>query len=197
MGNDSIMKQLILENRGYLFTAHAAEKGVSNQEVISYVKSNKMERVAHGIYVTPDTWEDNLFILQSKNHIAIFSHESALMLHGLAEREFEPNVTVPMGYNGSHLRKKGVKVHTVVKDYYNIGIIKRTTVFGNTVNVYNRERTICDIIRNKNNMDIQVFSYAIREYMRGSDKNLPLLSEYGKIFGISKKIHTYTEVMLV
>lgn len=191
-----LLDKLISDNNGYLFTSDAVANGVSRQSVIDYVSAKKLERVAHGVYITADTWEDRLYILQLRNHSAVFSHETALMLHGLAEREFNVNVTVPKGYNASHLRKQNVTVHTAVKDFYDIGITQAKTAFGNTVNVYDPERTICDIIRNKENMDIQVFSYAIKEYMQSRKKNLIRLSEYGEIFRISKKIHTYTEVML-
>ncbi len=191
-----LLDKLISDNNGYLFTSDAVANGVSRQSVIDYVSAKKLERVAHGVYITADTWEDRLYILQLRNRSAVFSHETALMLHGLAEREFNVNVTVPKGYNASHLREQNVTVHTAVKDFYDIGITQAKTAFGNTVNVYDPERTICDIIRNKENMDIQVFSYAIKEYMQSRKNNLIRLSEYGEIFRISKKIHTYTEVML-
>ncbi|MBR4766333.1 MAG: abortive phage infection protein [Clostridia bacterium] len=196
METANILDKLISENNGYLFTADAVANGVARQSVIDYVSSRNLEHVAHGVYITPDTWEDRFYILQLRNRSAVFSHETALQLLGLAEREFTANVTVKRGYNASHLREQNVIVHTVIKEYYDIGITQAKTVFGNTVNVYNPERTICDIIRNKDNMDIQVFSYAIKEYMHSRNKNLPLLSKYGKIFGVSDKIHTYTEVML-
>ena len=43
-----------------------------------------------------------------------------------------------------------------------------------TVKVYNLERTICDIIRDRNKIDLQIFNTAINEYMRRKDNNLVL-----------------------
>ena len=63
-------------------------------------------------------WPDELFILQQRNGIVIYSGETALYLHGLTDREYSSVcVTVPQGYNASHLRKSvmrdiGVRVQT-------------------------------------------------------------------------------------
>lgn len=197
MKTSQAIAKIISDNNGYLFTSDAVQNGISRQSVIEYVNANGLEKVAHGIYITQETWDDPLFILQNRNPNIVFSHEYALQLHGLTEKEPDTLVvSVPRGYNATHLKQQDVKVHTVVKDYFDIGITQAKTFYGNTVRVYDRERTICDIIRNKDNMDIQVFSYAIKQYMRSRDKNLPRLSEYGRIFKISDKIHIYTEVML-
>ena len=191
------LNSLITEDNGYLFSEKAVKCGISRYSISKYVKKNNLERVAVGIYITPDTWEDDYYILSVKNKEIVFSHEAALYLNGLAEREpLKRMVTVKFGYNAEHLKKQDVEVKTVIEKYFDIGITTAKTIFGNVVPVYNKERTICDIIRNKDNMDIQVFSYAIKEYMRSRDKNLHRLSKYAEIFGIEDKIRLYTEVML-
>ena len=70
------------------------------------------------------------------------------------------------------------------------------TGFGNEVPVYDRERTICDIIRSKNDIDIQTFQTAMKEYMSSKEKRLGNLISYAKEFGIEDIVRTYTEVML-
>ena len=45
-------------------------------------------------------------------------------------------------------------------------------------------------------MDVQIFQYAMKEYMAGSQKNLNHLMAYAKKFRIEPVIRTYTEVML-
>ena len=50
------------------------------------------------------------------------------------------------------------------------------------------ERTICDIIRKRADMDISAFNYAIVEFMKRKDKNLNRLMEYAKTMRLEKKI---------
>ena len=51
-------------------------------------------------------------------------------------------------------------------------------------------------VRNKDKYDIQVFSYALNEYMKGKSKNLNNLMKYAKALRIEEKVRMYTEVMI-
>jgi len=64
------------------------------------------------------------------------------------------------------------------------------------VKTYNKERTICDIIKKRNSLDIQVIAEAIKAYISGTDKNLLLLYKYAKLFRIEKPLRIYLEVLL-
>lgn len=190
------LDELVNRNNGYLCTAQALELGVSKPTLAKYVEDRGMERAAHGVYVAKDAWHDELYLLQLANSRIIFSHETALMLNGLAEREPKDiSVTVKAGYNASHLRKKGVRIHQVKPELFELGETKLKTPFGNTVRAYDAERTLCDIIRNKDAMDSQVFGYAVREYMHGR-KDLNRLMSYAKELKVDSEIRTYTEVLL-
>ena len=106
------------------------------------------------------------------------------------------SVTVKAGYNATHLRKKGVRVYQVKPDAAELGVIEIETSFGNAVRAYDMERTICDIIRYKDSIDVQVFHYAMKEFMSSNLKNLNHLMDYARRFQIESAVRTYTEVML-
>ena len=182
---------------GYFILRDASNEGLKKNEIKRIINDNMMHKVAHGVYALNDIFLDDLFIISNKNQNVIISHESALYIYGLMEREpFYNEVTVKYGYNASHLKKYNVHVHTVIFDYYDIGVTTHKTPLGNNVKVYDMERTICDIIRNKNKMDIQIYNYALKEYVRRKDKRLPVLMEYAKKLGIEKKVRDLFEVLL-
>ena len=197
MSQFDVLDKLVKEGNGYLCTAQVLENGVSKPVLAEYVRSRKMERVAQGVYLAEDAWPDSLYQLYLSNRRIVYSHETALLLHGLMEREPRTiHVTVKAGYNATHLRRKGIQVHQVKPDVADLGAITLMTGYGNTVRAYDMERTICDIIRHKESMDIQIFQYAMKEYMADSRKNLNHLMSYAKKFQIESAIRTYTEVML-
>lgn len=72
-------------------------------------------------------------------------------------------VTVYKGYN-PHRLGKNVIIHYVNKEHFNLGIIECKTIFGNKVNVYNLERIICDFIKNRSDIDSELFSKTINRY---------------------------------
>lgn len=192
-----LLDKLVEKGNGYLQTFQVLEKGISKPTLADYVNKRNMERVAQGVYLAEDAWKDELYILHLSNSRIIFSHETALFLHGLMEREPKDiSVTVRAGYNASHLRKKGIRVYQVKPEIEELGITDIQTNFGNIIRAYDMERTICDVIRYKEAMDVQVFQYAMKEYMGSTNKNLNHLMTYAKKLHIESAVRTYTEVML-
>lgn len=197
MDKRNILDKLLEEQNGYIRLIDAQNEGVSKYAVLDYVRKNKMEKIAPGIYILPDAWEDRLYSIQLRNRKIVFSHETALYIHNLSDREpFSPVITVGRGYNAKHLKDNGVVVHTVRPEWLELGLTQAQTFTGNTVRIYDRERCICDIIKNKNRMDIQVFQMALSSYFSNSEKNIYDLMEYARIMGISDKVRQYTEVLL-
>ena len=191
------LDRLVKDGNGYLYVPVATKAGISRTVLGRYVKERKMERVGHGLYLSQDAWEDFVYQIALTHKGIIFSHETALYLHGLMEREPSREcITVPTGHNASHLAKKGLEVHHIKAELAGKGATVLKTPFGNPVPVYDAERTICDIIRNKKNMDIQVFVYAIKEYMRRKEKDVFKLMSYAKEFRMESAVRTYTEVLL-
>ena len=70
------------------------------------------------------------------------------------------------------------------------------TSFGHEVPVYNMERTICDIIRNRNNTEIQTLQNALKQYVKRKDKNIQLLMQYAKAFHVEKILRQYLDILL-
>ncbi len=197
MGKFEILDELVDKRNGYLLTSDVVASGISKPTLAVYIKDRGLERVARGIYLSEDAWPDELYLLYLQNRRICFSQETALYLHGLMEREpRQVSVTVMAGYNASHLRKKGVRVFQVKREIYEMGLSSIMTNYGNRVVVYDQERTICDIIKNKENMDIQVFQTAMKEYMQENEKQLFNLMTYAVRLNIENEVRRYTEVML-
>jgi len=197
MDKKIVLDMLVEKGNGYLSTADAVKSDVSRKYLSKYVKENNMEYVANGLYLSEKGWHDQFYILHLKNKQMYFSHETALYLHNLAEREpFEISATVKPNYNATHLRKQGVKVYSVKEELFSVGAGTSETIFGNTVAVYDMERTICDIIRYRSQTEVQMFSSAMKEYSTHRGKNIANLGNYAKLFDIQEEVMRYVEVLL-
>lgn len=197
MEKEKILDEMVEEQNGYIRLIDAQNKGLSKYALLEYVHKKNMERIAPGVYITEDAWEDRLYLLQIRNRNIIFSHETALYIHGLSDREpFSPVITVKKGYNAKHLKDQGVLVHTVRESWFSLGLTDAYTFAGNKIRVYDKERCICDIIKRKNSMDIQVFQMAITSYFSDKEKDIHKLMEYAQIMNLEKRVRQYTEVLL-
>lgn len=199
MNNKKMMlDQLIEENNGYLIASIATANGdVSRTFLSQYVKEKEMEKVARGVYITENVWPDELFIMQVRNAAVVFSGETALYLHGMIDREYtDICITVPNGYNATHLKADNVRVKYVSRDIYEMGICDVPSSSGNKVKVYDKERCICELITNRGTVEVQQFQTAMKDYMHGKDKKLSRLIEYAERLGIRDEVMKYVEIMV-
>ena len=191
------IRNLLRENNGYVFTEQVEKAGISRTYLLKFVRENNLERVAKGIYISQDTWVDELYILQVCNPRIIYSGETALYLHGMIDREYtDICITVPPRFNQTRLRNKGVVVHQEKSEIYQLDIVEVKTNYGNVVRIYNKERCICDIIKNRENIEVQQFQAAMKTFMRDKTKDMSRLMWYGEQLKIRDEIMKYVEVML-
>jgi len=184
------------ENNGILKTADIVQMGISRAFFLEYVKKNNLEKAAHGIYMEADAWNDGMYLLQTRIPTAIFSHESALYLLDMAEREpMKHTITVKSGYNRTSLTAEGVQVYSIKADLLELGLTTLKSPTGHSLRAYNAERTICDIIRSRSNVEMQDYQAAIKTYMGQRKKNIPLLMRYAKDLRVDKILRQYLEVL--
>ena len=88
-----------------------------------------------------------------------------------------------------------LNVHYIKKDNHKLGLKNIKLNDGSYIQIYDLERTICDIIRDRNKIDLQIFNQAINEYMKRKDKNLIALYKYAKVFKLENIIKIYMEVL--
>lgn len=187
----------IVDDSGILLTKNALEAGISKHALYNFIRNNGFEKAAHGVYASPETWKDENYILSLRCPQGVLSHDEALYYHGLTDREpLQKTITIYTGYGTSRMVADGIKVFTVKKELLDIGKEIVKTSYGHDIPLYNRERTICDLIRSRNRFEIQDFQTALKTYIMGKNKNLNRLMEYAKLFHVDKKIREYMEVLL-
>ena len=128
---------------------------------------------------------------------AVFSHDEALYHYGLIDREPQKRtITVYSGYGTGRLIKNNITVFTVKRDLLEVGKTTVTTSFGHQIPMYDRERTICDLVRNRSRFEIQDYQTALKTYVARKDKDLNRLMKYAKLFHVDGIIRDYMEMML-
>ena len=187
----------IVDQSGILLTGDAMEAGISKPVLYRFIRENGLEQVAHGVYASREAWEDRNYILSLRCPQGVLSHDEALYHYGLIDREpLWQTITIYTGYGTSRLVADGIKVFTVKKELLNVGREMVRTVHGHMVPMYDRERTICDLLRSRNYFEIQDFQTALKAYARSREKNLNKLTEYAELFHVDRLIHEYMGVLL-
>ncbi len=195
MNNENKILNLLKKNP-YITTKEVEETGISRRFLSFLVEKNKIKRLSRGVYSLPDELKDEYFIINSKSKYAVFSNLTALYFHGLCDRiPIKYDVTVKNDYSGSLQKNRDINLYYVKKEHINLGLFNTKTNYGNQVRVYDIERSICDIIKNKNKLDLELFNKAIRGYYYSKDKNTSKLYAYAKKLAIYDKVRKTFEVL--
>ncbi len=185
MNNLDNLSPLILETEGFLNVKDALRFGYSKELIDQYIEEKNLYKLSPGFYLTQEAAVDEMFLIRMYSNNAIFSHETALYLNHLADRNsFQWVLTAPSGYSGIHLRAMNVEVHFMKKDLYALGKVEAKSTYGRTIYTYNAERTICDVLRGNNHISAAILEEALTRYAALEDKDLDLLAYYARQFRV-------------
>ncbi|MFR6101307.1 MAG: type IV toxin-antitoxin system AbiEi family antitoxin domain-containing protein [Christensenellales bacterium] len=185
------------EHGGIIDTKTAAEHGISKAMLYKLCKNDKIHRIVKGQYILPDEMQDELLSISKRSDQIIFSHETALFLHGISDRTpFEHTITAPSDCTPSAAIKSECKVYYIKPELFEMGKSSLPTPAGNMVPVYDLERTICDVIRSRNKLGTETFLSALKMYAASPKKNLNKLNTYATQLRIANVLRQYLEVLL-
>ena len=182
---------------GIIETKIAAQYGISKAMLYKLCTQDKIHRIVKGQYILPDDIQDELLAIGNRSEKIIFSHETALYLHGISDRTpFEHAVTAPSGCIPSVSIKSECKVYYIKPELFELGKTTLKTPAGNDVTAYDLERTICDVVRSRNKLGTETFIAALKLYAASPKKNLNRLNIYAKQLRVEKVLRQYLEVLL-
>jgi len=185
------------EHGGIIEAKIAAQRGISKAMLYKLCKEDKIHRIVKGQYILPDDMQDELLSISKRSDKIIFSHETALFLHGISDRTpFEHTVTAPSGCIPSAAVKEACKVYYIKPELFDLGRTILKTPAGNGVQAYDLERTICDAVRSRNKLGTETFLTALKMYAASPKKNLNKLNTYAKQMRVEKVLRQYLEVLL-
>ena len=196
MGVQAIV-DLAESNGGLVTTAQVVGAGIPRARISDMVKTGDLERVQRGVYCLAGAWEDEFLAAQLRFPKGILSDGTALYLHGYADRvPFQLTMTFPRSYGATKAREAGIEVRTCADEVLGLGLTAIRTPYGNEVSAYDLERTLCDIVRGRRVVDVQVVNPAMKQYARSGGKDVQKLLDYAQALGVEKKIRNYLEMLL-
>lgn len=185
------------EHGGIIETKIAAQHGISKAMLYKLCKEDKIHRIVKGQYILPDDMQDELLSISKRSEKIVFSHETALYLHGISDRTpFEHSITAPSGCIPSAAIKSECKIYYIKPELFDLGKTALNTPSGNAVPAYDLERTICDVIRSRNKLGTETFLAALKLYASNPKKDLNKLNFYAKKMRVANVLHQYLEVLL-
>ncbi|MBN3534728.1 type IV toxin-antitoxin system AbiEi family antitoxin domain-containing protein [Mycoplasma procyoni] len=178
MTKRELIKKIIKKNEGFISSKELKENLIPYKLINELVKKQELEKIYRGLWFDWNytNYDETFMFLKDKKNYAL-SFQSSLYLHELTDRlPFKEEITT-FNKNKTLLEEK-FNIHKIKKDNFELGLEKKKTIFGNKVNVYNMERTMCDITIDKDNQDPEIFENAWFYYINSKNKDLSRLKDY-------------------
>ena len=192
------MKNEFIKNGGVLKTSELKELGLSSRQINKLLEEGMISKIKYGFYESNEYPLKEQVIIARLFPKAVIFLESALMHYGYTDR-------IPSAWQiavDRHSKPNQYDIeYPVIEPYYlepkfidiGVDIIREDGV---DIRIYDKDRTICDTLRYEYKLEEEVFTNAIKRYVKDPKKNVRRLFEYAGEFNITNKVQTYIGVWL-
>lgn len=193
------IKNIFFENKGYATTSELSAIGINRFYISELRKNQIVEQVKAGFYKWRDYDFDYDFELVEVSKIipsGVLCLKSALAYHGLTTyNPWQYEVAIERSGKVNLPSYPPIKVIFFTKTLYEMGVME-VDIEGHKVKVYDLEKTICDVVRYRNKIGIEMMKEGLHEYLKRSDRNLEKLLAYAEKCKIQKLVKEYLEVLV-
>ena len=187
---------LFSKNKGYLTKKQLPDKSTYNH-LLQLVDKGIVERIKWGVYHYGAAGFDNTMIDVEK-----IVPEGVLCLYS-AWAYYELSVQIPQSFNIAIEKKRRVSLpgyppitlYYWMREYHELGVTTQK-IGGYSVKIYDLEKTVCDAIKYRTKIGLDVATEILKNYLRRKDRNLSKLIAYAKIMRVEKTLKTYLEIGL-
>jgi predicted transcriptional regulator of viral defense system len=191
-----IEKQKIIQefekHGGILKTSELNELGLSSRQIKKLLQEGEISKIKYGYYELADEVNSEEAMIARLFPKAVIFLESALLHYNYTDRiPTAWQIAVDRDSEKSQYNIDYPLVEPFYQEskYLSIGV---TTfeVNGVEVRIFDRDRTMCDIMRYEKKLEKEVFTNAVMRYKKDPQRNIRRLFEYAEMFNITKKVHS-------
>lgn len=185
----------ITQNGGFISSADAKKVSLYN-ELLDGTKKGLIIRVRRGIYAINEGLSKQMIDVDTLVPGGVLCLYSAWSYHELTTQ-------IPQAYYIAVERSRKIiipdfppiELSFMSKNIYELGV-ENTEIDGFKVKVYNLERSVCDAIKYRNKIGIDVSSEILKNYLARKDCDITRLYEFANQLRVGKRIDELIKFML-
>ncbi|MDL2232134.1 type IV toxin-antitoxin system AbiEi family antitoxin domain-containing protein [Ruminococcaceae bacterium OttesenSCG-928-L11] len=192
------IRSVITDAGGIARTADFNAAGFANYAVAEMCRQGLIVRVRSGYYALPDESQQEEAIVARLFSDGIVCMDSALFYYGYSDKSpLEWHISFKRTVTRSRFKidYPPVRCYMVQESIFELGAARGDWA-GVSLNIYDRERTICDCFKRRSQMDSELFAKAVNAYAADDQKNLANLSQYAKKLRVYRQVTDLMEVLL-
>lgn len=183
-------------SQGGIITTDSMTGQAEYKRVLRAVDRGELIRLRHGVYAVPEAAFSTMIDIDKIVPGGVVCMYSAWMHHQLSTQ-------VPPAFCIAIESKRKIKVPTVVPVnlYYwkpeNLEFgIERKNISGCEVLITDLERSVCDAVKYRNKIGLDVCAEVVRSYLSRPNRNLSRLTDYARRLRVANILNNYLEISL-
>ncbi len=165
-------------------------------QLLEKARKGEVVRIRRGVYADSDQLADTMIDLNVVVPGGVLCLFSAWNVYGLT-------TTLPQAYHVAVKRGRKItlpaypkiELHHLTANLFIIGIEERV-VSGYRINIYDVERCVCDAVKFRNKVGMDVCAEVVNSYLSRPDRNLSRLMDYARKLRVANILEKYLEIKL-
>ena len=185
------------ERNKYLSSASVKKQGrTAYYKMLESAKQGELIQVRRGVYANIDQLSGNMIDINAVVPEGILCLWSAWSIHQLTTSMPQAfHIAIKRGRKVSIPSFPRMEVHHYTENLLKIGVISMI-IDGFNIRLYDVERCVCDAVKFRNKVGMDVCSEIINNYLERPDRNLSKLMDYARRLRVGKIIEQYLQVKL-
>ncbi|MEO1513745.1 MAG: type IV toxin-antitoxin system AbiEi family antitoxin domain-containing protein [Bacteroidota bacterium] len=196
MRKEGRLRRLFMENKGVLTSRELQSAGYNHYSIRKFLQKGAIERVSRGKYVFHEFDENEYFLAQQIIPTGIICLLSAAAIYDYTT--FIPkkyHLAIKSNYYPSLPDYPPIKLYYWRKKQYELGVIQQS-VSQSTLNIYDKEKTVCDFLKFRNKLDPSIVKEVLKSYIKDEERDFAKLKSYSKDLKIESILSNYLEILL-
>jgi predicted transcriptional regulator of viral defense system len=190
--------QVFEKHSGYARTQDIKSEGLHHKYLQELVDEGTILKIKHGLYSLSEL--DSAATL----HEALLAVPGGIICMGTALAYYELttwnppeiHIAIPRGRKIILPDYPPIQLYHVSADIFLIGQTEIEVESGHSISIYNRERVVCDALRFRNKIGIDIMKEVLNEYMQSDKRDLNTLNNYARKLRIETVLGKYLDVLL-
>lgn len=160
------------------------------------VQRGDLMRIRHGVYATPEALLDTMIDVERIVPGGVVCMHSAWSHYGLTTM-VPPAFCIAIANKRKVVMPKMLPITLYYWKTENLEFgVKQETISGHVVRITDMERSVCDAVKYRNKIGLDICAEVIRNYLKKRERNLSLLTEYARKLRVANILNTYLEIAI-
>lgn len=185
------------ERNTYLSSASVKKQGrTAYYKMLESAKQGELIQVRRGVYANIDQLSGNMIDINAVVPEGILCVWSAWSIHQLTTSMPQAfHIAIKRGRKVSVPSFPKIELHHCTESILHIGVTEMK-IDGFIIKLYDVERCVCDAVKFRNKVGMDVCSEIISNYLERSERNLSKLMDYAQKLRVETILELYLQVKL-